>query len=57
MSDAPFLSDEDAAEAEALRAAVAEALADPREIPHEAVRAWLLRIAAGELNAPPPEPE
>jgi predicted transcriptional regulator len=48
--------DDEAAEAAALAAAVAEARADPRAVPHEEMRAWLLRIAAGELDAPPPEP-
>ncbi len=56
MSHAPLLSDEDAAEAEALRAAVAEALADRRSVPHAEMRAWLLRIANGEFDAPPPVP-
>lgn len=56
----PFadLDDEDAAELAALTAAVKESLADPRSpIPHEKVRAWLLEIAAGNLDAPPPLPE
>jgi hypothetical protein len=52
---APALDDE-AAETAALVAAVAEARADPRAVPHDEMRAWLLRIAAGELDAPPPEP-
>lgn len=52
----PEPDDEEAAEAAALAAAVAEARADPRPtIPHERVRAWLLRVAAGEFDAPPPE--
>ncbi len=46
--------DEDAAQA--LAAAVAESDADPRTVPHEDVRAWLLRLANGEFDAPPPEP-
>jgi hypothetical protein len=50
------LIDEDAAEAQALAAAIAEADADPRAAPHDEVRAWLLRIANGEFDAPPPEP-
>lgn len=50
------MEDEEAAETAALIAAVEEARADPRpNIPHERVRAWLLRIAAGEFDAPPPE--
>ena len=48
--------DEAEAEARALAAAVAVAEADPRRVPHEEVRAWLLRLANGEFDAPPPEP-
>ena len=50
--------DDDEAEAEtrALAAAIAESDADPRTVPHEEVRAWLLRLANGEFDAPPPEP-
>lgn len=44
------------AEARALAAAVAIAEADPRRVPHEEVRAWLLRLAHGEFDAPAPEP-
>lgn len=51
---APVEDDEDAAERRALEAAIAEADADPREVPHEAVRAWLLRLAEGAFGAPPP---
>ena len=50
----PIIDDE--AEARALAAAVAEAEADPRRVPHEEVRAWLLRLAKGEFDAPPPAP-
>ena len=52
------LTEDDEAEAEvcALAAAIAESDADPRTVPHEAVRTWLLRLAAGEFDAPPPEP-
>jgi len=54
---APIIEDdEDAAEAQALAAAIAESDADPRTAPHEEVRAWLLRLANGEFDAPPPEP-
>ena len=49
-------TDDDMAEAEALATAVAEARADPRVIPHDAMQAWLLRLAAGEFTAAPPEP-
>ncbi len=48
--------DETAAEASALVAAVAVAEADPRRVRHEEVRAWLLRLARGDLDAPPPKP-
>ena len=48
--------DEAEAEARALAAAIAESDADPRTVPHEEVRAWLLRLANGEFDAPPPEP-
>lgn len=48
--------DEAAAETAALAAAVAVAEADPRRVPHEEVRVWLLRLAAGEFDAPPPLP-
>lgn len=47
--------DEDAVEAKALEAAVAIAEADPRRVPHQDIRAWLLRLAGGEFNAPPPQ--
>jgi hypothetical protein len=47
--------DEAAAEARAL-AAIAESDADPRTVPHEEARAWLLRLAEGEFDAPPPVP-
>ena len=53
---APIIEDEDAAEAQALAAAIAVAEADPRRVPHDAVRPWLLRLAAGEFDAPPPQP-
>lgn len=56
MDPLPFDAELEKAEAEALARAVAEADADPREIPHEDMRAWLLRLAAGEFDAPPPEP-
>jgi hypothetical protein len=54
---APLIEDDEAeAEARALAAAIAESDADLRTVPHEEVRAWLLRIAQGEFDAPPPEP-
>lgn len=52
---APLIED-DEAEGRALAASIAESDADPRTAPHEAVRAWLLRLAQGEFDAPPPEP-
>jgi Fe-S-cluster formation regulator IscX/YfhJ len=55
MSDPqPNVSDDDAAELELLRAAVAKADADPRYVTHDDMRAWLLRLAAGEFDAPLP---
>jgi hypothetical protein len=48
--------DEEAAEREALAAAVAEARANPLGIPHEDMRAWLLKIADGDFTAEPPKP-
>jgi len=48
--------DDDAAEAEALSAAIAKARADKREVPHEEMRAWLLKISEGDFDAPPPIP-
>lgn len=54
---APLVEDnEDADETQALAAAIAESDADPRTAPHEEVRAWLLRLAEGDFDAPPPEP-
>jgi hypothetical protein len=50
------LIEDDEAEARALAAAIAESDADPRTVPHEEVRVWLLRLAEGEFDAPPPEP-
>lgn len=49
--------DEDTTEAKALAAAIAVSDADPRTIPHEVVRVWLLRLANGEFDAPPPTPQ
>ncbi len=50
------LIEDDEVEARALAAAIAESDADPRTVPHEKVRGWLLRLAGGEFEAPPPEP-
>ena len=55
--DTPLaLTEDDEVEAETrlLAAAIAEAEADPRRVPHEEVRTWLLRLANGEFDAPPP---
>jgi hypothetical protein len=48
--------DDEAAELEALKAAIAESDADPRFIPHEEMREWLLKLANGDFKAPPPVP-
>jgi hypothetical protein len=56
ITPAPHLEDDvDAAEAPASANAVAVAEAEPRRLPHHDVRAWLLRLAAGEFDAPPPQ--
>jgi hypothetical protein len=53
---APLIEDDEAeAEARALAAAIAASDADPRTVPHEKVRAWLLRLAGGAFDAPPPD--
>ncbi len=58
MIPSPLMEDDEGeAEARALAAAVAESDADPRTVSHEKVRAWLLRLAHGEFDAPPPEPD
>ncbi|MBJ7418413.1 MAG: hypothetical protein JHC88_23680 [Niveispirillum sp.] len=44
-----------AAERDALKAAVAESLADPYGLPHEEVAVWLEKLAAGDLKAEMPE--
>ncbi len=51
------LDDEEAAEMQVLAAALAVAEADQRRVPHAEVRTWLLRLAAGEFDAPPPQPQ
>jgi len=45
---------DEAAEPAVLAAAIAASDADPRVIPHGEMRAWLLEIAAGHFDAPPP---
>jgi hypothetical protein len=53
----PLMQDQEAAaEARALAEAIAESDADPRSVPHDQVRAWLLKLAQGEFDAPPPQP-
>ena len=54
IAAAPLPLDDETAELAALATAVAKAQADPRRIPHEEVRGWLLRLAEGELDAPRP---
>ncbi len=57
VTPVPLIEDDEAeSEARALAAAVAVAEADPRRVPHEEVRIWLLRLANGEFDAPPPTP-
>jgi hypothetical protein len=51
----PQIAD-DEADAGARAVAIAESDADPRTVPHEEVRVWLFRLAAGEFDAPPPQP-
>ena len=51
-----FEPPEDGTERRALEAAVAEARADPRSAPRVEVCGWLLRLASGEADAPPPAP-
>jgi hypothetical protein len=47
--------DDDEAELAALKAAIAKSRSDPRAVPHEEMRAWLMKVSAGEFDAPPPE--
>jgi len=56
MTQPPPVDELDEAEARALATAVASAEADPRRLAHADVRAWLLRLASGEFDAPPPKP-
>ncbi len=48
------IEDEDTAELVALTSAVNESLTNPRAVPHDEMKAWLLEIAAGNFDAPPP---
>jgi hypothetical protein len=52
----PAELDDEEAEAAALSAAIEAARSDPRAVPHGAMRAWLLKIAAGDFPAEPPTP-
>ena len=56
MTKPAHLIEDDEAEARAQAAAIAWSDTNPRALPHEDVRAWLMRIAQGEFDAPPPEP-
>ena len=38
-----------------LDAAIVESEADPRVVPHDKVRSWLMALADGDFDAPPPE--
>ncbi len=53
---ATMADDEDVEETQFLAAALAVAEADQRRVPHADVRKWLLHLAAGEFDAPPPNP-
>ena len=46
--------DDDAAELAALTAAVEKARANKRGVPHAEMREWLLKLADGNFDAPPP---
>jgi hypothetical protein len=46
--------DDATAEVAALKAAVVQSDADPRIVPHDDMRDWLLKLAAGQFDAPPP---
>jgi len=48
--------DEDVAETALLAAAVAGARASELKVPHEDMRAWLLKLADGDFSSTPPEP-
>jgi hypothetical protein len=57
MTPTPPLVEADEAEAQALADAVGESDADPRDVSHERVRAWLSRLANGQFDTPPPDPD
>jgi len=57
MNDVPMpLAEDEEAEASALKAAISKSRADLREVPHEEMREWLLKIAEGDFDATPPTP-
>ena len=51
-----ILDDDSETEVRSLLQAVATAEADPRRVPHEQVRAWLLLLAHGQFDALAPKP-
>ncbi|MDE1147603.1 MAG: hypothetical protein PW843_13455 [Azospirillaceae bacterium] len=51
----PGLEDEAAAELVALTAAVEKARQNKRGVPHSEMREWLLELAEGRFDAPPPK--
>ena len=57
MTDHTNITADDDAEAEALAQAIAASDADPRVVPHDQVRAWLLRLAQGDFDVAPPKPD
>jgi hypothetical protein len=57
MRDPTGVIEDDEAEAYALASAITDSDADPRTVPHEKVRIWLLKLANGEFDASPPEPD
>jgi hypothetical protein len=56
VTQPPAELDDEEADAAALSAAIEAARSDPRAVPHAEMRAWLLKIAAGDVAAEPPTP-
>jgi hypothetical protein len=56
MNTTLALTEDDEAETRALASAITQSDADPHSVPYKKVRAWLPKLAAGEFDAPPPEP-
>ncbi len=54
MTPALSTIDDTEAERQLMEAAVAEARTDPRYVTNEDMRLGLLRLAQGEVDAPPP---